>query len=81
MSDSITEASPSAKPLDEIKRDYADQIFSKLFKKSIWEILVKSWIRHRKMLLIPGMFRDWGFSRPGQDFIRKPVPELMSWDL
>ena len=67
MSDSITEASPSAKPLDEIKRDYADQIFSKLFKKSIWEILVKKLDSSQKNVIdswhVPGLGFQSSWSR------------------
>ena len=36
------EASPGAKTFDDMKNDFANQIFSKLSKKSVWEILAKS---------------------------------------
>lgn len=41
MLESENEASPGAKSFAEVKSDFANQIFSKLFKKSVWEILAK----------------------------------------
>jgi cell division protein FtsI/penicillin-binding protein 2 len=61
------DASPLAKSLDEIKRDYADQIFSKLFKKSFWEILVKRLDSSQKNIIdswhVPGLGFQYSWSR------------------
>lgn len=65
--ESMAEASPSAKSLDERKFDYADQIFSKLFKKSIWEILVKKLDSSQKNVIdswhVPGLGFQSSWSR------------------
>lgn len=42
MKESENEASPGAKSFEDMKSDFTNQIFSKLFKKSVWEILAKN---------------------------------------
>lgn len=60
-------ASPSAESLDERKSDYANQIFTKLFKKSVWEILVKRLDSSQKNIIdswhVPGLGFQSSWSR------------------
>lgn len=67
MFESENEASPGAKSFDDIKSDFANQIFSKLFKKSVWEILVKRLDSSQKNVIdtwhIPGLDFQSSWSR------------------
>ena len=61
------EASPGAKSFNEMKSDFENQIFSKLFKKSVWEILAKGLDSSQKNIItgwhIPGLGFQSSWSR------------------
>jgi len=61
MLESENEASPGAKSFDDLKSDFANQIFSKLFKKSVWEILAKGLDSSQKNVIT-------GWHTPGLGF-------------
>lgn len=67
MKESENEASPGAKSFEDMKSDFTNQIFSKLFKKSVWEILAKDLDSSQKNIIegwhTPGLGFQSSWSR------------------
>lgn len=67
ITEPVDEASPSAKSVEERKREFSNQIFEKLFKKSVWEMLIKRIDSSQKNIIdswhVPGLGFQSSWSR------------------